>query len=313
MNALGRFVGLGVTVLGTLAAVFLPFLTSLEALLHVLTRLAPFNRGIFEDYVANFWCTSARLIKWGQVLDQPALLKLCLAATVTACLPPMLHQIQYPSPKGLLYCMATSALAFFLFSYQVHEKSILLALLPISALALEEPLLSTCFPLVAMFSMYPLLEKDRQQVPYVALMGIYVLLTDLTREGRTTEKGAEEGSAFGKARGLRLAYLAGTFFTCFDLHVLRQIVSPPARLPFLHDALFTATAFLHFAAYYVYLNVRMWTAPELCSTALRRGPTKLSSSTNPAPAAATGRVPVAATRLVGADSVAITRRNSKED
>jgi len=36
-----------------------------------------------------------------------------------AALPSMIHQILSPSPRGLLMGMANSALAFFLFSYQV--------------------------------------------------------------------------------------------------------------------------------------------------------------------------------------------------
>ena len=45
---------------------------------------------------------------------------MCGGASLAATLPSMVHQLRAPSPKGLLLGMANSAIAFFLFSYQVH-------------------------------------------------------------------------------------------------------------------------------------------------------------------------------------------------
>lgn len=62
--------------------------------------------------------------------------------------------------------MINSSLAFFLFSFQVHEKSILLPLLPVTLLVLEEPVATTIFTNVAMFSMFPLLKREDLVLPY---------------------------------------------------------------------------------------------------------------------------------------------------
>lgn len=35
--------------------------------LQVLRRIFPLRRGLYEDYVANFWCTSSAVLKWKQV------------------------------------------------------------------------------------------------------------------------------------------------------------------------------------------------------------------------------------------------------
>ncbi len=50
-----------------------------------------------------------------------ALVTMCAGASLLAALPSMIHQILSPSPRGLLMGMANSALAFFLFSYQVSQ------------------------------------------------------------------------------------------------------------------------------------------------------------------------------------------------
>ena len=71
--------------------------------------------------------------------------------------------------------MAASAYAFFLFSFQVHEKSILLPLLPVTLLGVEYPWMSLMQVSIAMFSMSGLLLKDRLAIPYVVLSLVYII------------------------------------------------------------------------------------------------------------------------------------------
>ena len=68
-----------------------------------------------------------------------------------------------------------SSLAFFLFSFQVHEKSILLAVLPASLLLVRHPHSIVWFSLVASFSMYPLLVKDGLALATWALCGLFFM------------------------------------------------------------------------------------------------------------------------------------------
>lgn len=88
--------------------------------MQVLQRLLPLHRGLFEDYVANFWCTTHSLVKWRRLFSQPALVRACTLATLAALLPAALQQVLRPSPKGFLFCLLNSSMAFYLFSYQVR-------------------------------------------------------------------------------------------------------------------------------------------------------------------------------------------------
>ena len=72
--------------------------------------------------MANFWCATHPAFKWKRRFGIPALVRLCAGATALAMLPATVHQVLRPSAKGLLYAMANSAFAFFLFSFQVHEN-----------------------------------------------------------------------------------------------------------------------------------------------------------------------------------------------
>lgn len=66
--------------------------------------------------------------------------------------------------------MAGSAFAFFMFSYQVHEKSVLLPLLPATLLGIEAGPASRWLPPLAAFSMFPLLKRDGLVAAYAAAL-----------------------------------------------------------------------------------------------------------------------------------------------
>lgn len=89
-----------------------------------------------------------------------------MLATLAIVIPVGVHLGIVPSKKRFLYAMINSSLGFFLFSFQVHEKSILLPLLPVTLVLLEEPIAATIFMNVAMFSMFPLLKREGLALPY---------------------------------------------------------------------------------------------------------------------------------------------------
>ena len=66
--------------------------------------------------------------------------------------------------------MGSSAFAFFLFSYQVHEKSVLLPVLPVTLLGPDGGTLARWLPALAAFSMFPLLQRDGLSTAYCAAL-----------------------------------------------------------------------------------------------------------------------------------------------
>lgn len=58
-----KLTAIGLAVIATFVVCWLPFLWSLNDAGQVLHRLFPFARGIFEDKVANIWCTLNVLVK----------------------------------------------------------------------------------------------------------------------------------------------------------------------------------------------------------------------------------------------------------
>ena len=169
------FIRLGITTLTSFLILFLPWLppfAPLRAILDPITRIFPFNRGLFEDKVANFWCASNVVLKWRLWAAQGVLIKLSTALTALGFLPAVAtllysgyklrvwsttetspnkdthdeRRVDNAPAKGsapapptpllplLPYALLTSSLSFFLFSFQVHEKTILVPLLPMTLL-----------------------------------------------------------------------------------------------------------------------------------------------------------------------------------
>ena len=196
-NSFRRVCLLGVSVLGTFVVVWFPYLGDWNRSMQVWKRLFPFGRGLYEDKVANVWCSLSVVVKLKQLLSLPSLLRLTTVATLTALVPSSWDLLRNPTPYRfilalvrpcvcvclcvceVLFCFqqVNSSLVFFLFSFQVHEKSILLAVLPASLLTHHHPHTLTWFQLLSLFSMYPLLTRDGLALPCWALGGLYLTLS----------------------------------------------------------------------------------------------------------------------------------------
>ena len=146
-------------------------------------RIFPFARGLFEDKVANLWCaihTFHKLTRYSPAMLQRA----ALVTTLAAITPPCLVIFLRPRKELLLHSFAAVSWAFFLCSYQVHEKNVLLPLLPMTlllggynGLAPSTRAWVGLANMLGSWTMYPLLKRDGLTVPYytVTLLWAYLL------------------------------------------------------------------------------------------------------------------------------------------
>ena len=263
---LAGVVRLGLAVVATFAACWLPFLSDADVIFSVLRRVFPVERSLYEDKVANLWCTLALVpvLKLKQLLGISALLRLALLATLSALLPPCILLLRRPSRLGFLLCATACGLAFFLCSYQVHEKHILLPLLPASLLAHRHPGLFGWFATAAGFSLFPLLKRDGLRLPYAVLQIAFLCLSLGLCPSRpnVTNSRAPAASA---ARALPLPpYVAPIMMASVAgmviLHILDATWTPPGRYPDLLAVVFAAYSCMHFCMAYAALLAAQWWA-----------------------------------------------------
>ncbi|XP_037898257.1 probable dolichyl pyrophosphate Man9GlcNAc2 alpha-1,3-glucosyltransferase isoform X3 [Glossina fuscipes] len=168
-----KFLKIACVVTLTFLALWLPWLTSLDSLISTASRLFPLSRGVFEDKVANIWCSLNVIYKFKNKFVNTQMALICLVTTLSAALPTNLNLFACGKKETFLYTLQNTATAFFLFSFQVHEKSILLVALPSICLYGFMPFAVTCFLKVSILSILPLIIKDGLTIAYFSLVVAY--------------------------------------------------------------------------------------------------------------------------------------------
>lgn len=252
-------------VLVTFALCWLPFLSGPGDAVQVVRRIFPVARGLFEDKVANTWCSLNILIKIRSILSSDSQIYLSLACTLLAVLPSSLRLLSKPTFWQFKLSLANSSLAFFLFSFQVHEKSILLAALPVLLLLNDLPLMVIWFLQASTFSMLPLLLKDGLLAPYAVtslaflFFSVYLLSPLETCSEDELRLGAYHKLLFCLPRLDLARIVRWTFFISVAVmaavSVLTVALDPPPHLPDLFPVLVSSVAFAHFLGTFVYFNV----------------------------------------------------------
>lgn len=268
-----HLVKISMTVLVTFALCWMPFLSDPKQPLQVLYRLFPVGRGLFEDKVANTWCSLNVLIKIKTLLSRETQLFLSFALTLLFVLPSSLKLLSKPTLWQFKLTLVNTSLAFFLFSFQVHEKSILLVALPVCLVINEIPLIAIWFLLTSTFSMLPLLLKDGLLLPYVvtSLAFLFLSLYLLSALERSTEEELRLGLYHKLTQRwlpkLNLSRIIKWKFW-FSLVAMAALsfmsvwLKPPAKLPDLFPLLVSVFSFLHFLGFIIYFNLVQLMEPQ---------------------------------------------------
>lgn len=253
-----RFCALGATVIATFAVLWWPFLafppsqapetTTIDRLLHVLHRIFPFQRGLFEGKVANLWCALSvkpfSIRKRIPLSIQPvAALGMTILLILPACYKLFLIGLSVDGKRKtaerdwnrLLWGSASTGLAFFLASFQVHEKSILIPMAPLSLLLWDDYGLVNWFAVASTWTLWPLLTVDRLEVAYFCTILIFLALFWVCSESPRRH----EAQGFFDLPTLGRPALLGSVAAMLALHGLEAAITPPASLKDLFPVLWS--------------------------------------------------------------------------
>ena len=86
---------------------WLPYLSKMDDMLQVLHRMFPFSRGLYEDKVANVWCTASVVVKLRQWMTLQSLMSLATVSTLVATLPSCVHLLLNPTPYCFLLALVS--------------------------------------------------------------------------------------------------------------------------------------------------------------------------------------------------------------
>lgn len=213
-------------------SLFYPSLLQLSQAMH---RIFPFARGLFEDKVANLWCAFHTLHKLHSYPIQQ-MQRIASFATLTTILPACMTISLFPRKELLPWAMASTAWGFFLCSFQVHEKSVLLPLLPMTVLmggdgglGIEMRAWVGWANMLGVWTMFPLLKRDELRVPYYVLSLLWAYLLGLPPTSLDLYIGKQ-----ARKSGIRssTAMLHLGFYSVMAIwHVLEAFVDTPKGKP----------------------------------------------------------------------------------
>jgi alpha-1,3-glucosyltransferase len=239
--------------------IYYPISVQLTQMIH---RVFPFHRGLFEDKVANFWCSLHTFHKLHHY-PKELLQQLSLLLTGLSILPPCLAIFLSPQRANLPLALAASAWGFFLFSFQVHEKSVLVPLMPMTLLlsgGLQSQTRSwiALANILACWTMYPLLKRDQLSIPYFVLTGLWAWLLGVPAMIFFPAPGTS-GSTEPIDESLR-RLLHGSFYACMLFwHIVEALLPPPQGKPDLWVVVNVLIGAPGFAICYLWCLWRLWT------------------------------------------------------
>ncbi|PFH37860.1 hypothetical protein BESB_002010 [Besnoitia besnoiti] len=162
-----------------------PAFSSSLAILY--NRIFPFHRGVYEDYVANVWIVLSPVLRLrdrlaadsSPFLSEKMLLLLSIGLTLLGLLPACVAVYAHPTRERFLAALFCSASSFFLFSFHVHEKAILLPLSAALLMLPRTPEFACLYSMMATFSLLHLMQKDFLVFPASLLLVCFFFLSAL--------------------------------------------------------------------------------------------------------------------------------------
>ncbi|KAI8924656.1 glycosyl transferase [Entophlyctis helioformis] len=247
-----RLIGLGLAVVAVFAVSFGPFAPHL---LQVLSRLFPFKRGLCHAYWApNFWALysfadrallqvlrilgksvpaqTASLTR-GLVGDSTFAILPNIAPSTTVILTvlsqlPILAKLWFqPTPDKFLDALILCGFGSYMFGWHVHEKAILLILIPLSVVAVKSARHARLFSVLSIsgyFSLFPLLFEQQELATKVLVLALFAMFA-VHFVGSATRP-----FALGR---LERVYIAGFVPLCVYTEVAHGMVFGSERLAFL--------------------------------------------------------------------------------
>ena len=261
----------------------LPYTLEMKSILYALLlqvtqllhRIFPFARGVFEDKVANFWCALNTVYKLKR-LPTSLLTRATTVLTALGFLPSFTAILIVPQKRLLLPALASCAWAFFLFSFQVHEKSVLLPLLPMTLMLADDGENTGGVSremrawvgwanALASWTLYPLLKRDSLAVPYAVLTLLWLYLFGLPPTSFSLY-----GSGPDKLSPIIQIVHSTFYILALGWHLGEKAVPPPADKPDLWLLLNCVIGAAGFAVCYFWCTWQLYARSGLLDALVRR-------------------------------------------
>ena len=248
----------GIVTLLTLGLIWFPWIIT-KTYEDVLRRIFPVKRGIFEDKVATFWCSINVFIKINNY-PQELIIKLCLLFTLLSCVNPILcllfsKKLNYKITNLSFFIIS---FGFYLFSFHVHEKTILIPYLAYLLCYFSLDFILSSFTLISMFSMFPLLKRENQIFTYAILQIMFFISSKFIQKIINMQK-IHKNKIYKKNYLVLIFNVLEILIILFILgyHICEYFIPPPEKYPWLFPLINSFSSFCYFFAIFLIANIKI--------------------------------------------------------
>ncbi len=255
VNNFISFLLYGIVTISSLCLIWSPWLFY-QNYQNVLQRIFPIWRGIFEDKVATFWCVLNIFYKLSK-LSQGLLIKCSLLLTVMSTIIPIICMLFGNNFSRQIFNLSffIVSFGFYLFSFHVHEKTIIVPYLAYLLCFFKIKEILPSFNLISMFSMYPMLKRENQIIPYFVLsFSFYIVIKIIISKYKNSEEVKKENNLrifiFTLIEIISIIFIIG-------YHICEKIIPPPQKYPWFYPLINAVFSFTYFIFIFLIANIEI--------------------------------------------------------
>ena len=255
VNNFISFLLYGIVTISSLCLIWSPWLFY-QNYQNVLQRIFPIWRGIFEDKVATFWCVLNIFYKLSK-LSQGLLIKCSLLLTVMSTIIPIICMLFGNNFSRQIFNLSffIVSFGFYLFSFHVHEKTIIVPYLAYLLCFFKIKEILPSFNLISMFSMYPMLKRENQIIPYFVLsFSFYIVIKIIISKYKNSEEVKKENNLrifiFTLIEIISIIFIIG-------YHICEKIIPPPQKYPWFYPLINAVYSFTYFIFIFLIANIEI--------------------------------------------------------
>ena len=150
------------------------------------------------------------------------------------------------------------SMSFFMFSFHVHEKTILVPFLAYLLNLNTIPEILTSFTIISLFSLHPLLKRENQELPYYVFL-IFSFVTSKYFTSYLNNNNKDDNKSKMEYYRKKLCFFLDimNFFTIFTYHYMEYTIPPPEKYQWFYPAINAAYSFFNFSFFFLISNLKI--------------------------------------------------------
>lgn len=232
---------IGIITILSFLLLWFPFFQNIDNAKHVISRIFPVSRGLFEDKVATFWCVSSVFLRKLRHIPHELMVPICTACVLIFCIPSLVMLFKRTTKFNMIRALFCCSMAFFLFSFHVHEKSILFPGAIMTLFIPYDNIIALWFLIISSLSIYPLLLVDNIPESIFIIFAYYCSFMWITKNENYSNR--------------TIIMIHCSIITGFIIALSTFFLPTIPQYPYIYQLFVATYSFIHFIVFFVLFHL----------------------------------------------------------